>query len=78
MGGMLTRSNDWLTSAARPEFLGDGVLRGLLEIDSGRWREILGVAPRDQVLSLWTTEVWARLTLEGNSPDQVKRELWAA
>jgi asparagine synthase (glutamine-hydrolysing) len=77
MGGMLTRSNDWLTSAARPEFLRDGMLPGLLEVDSGRWRDILDTAPRDQVLSLWTTETWARLTLAGKSREKVEEELWA-
>ncbi len=77
MGGMLTRSNDWLTSAARPEFLREGMLPELLELDAGRWREVLDTVPRDQVLSLWTTETWARLTLAGKSRDEVEEELWA-
>jgi asparagine synthase (glutamine-hydrolysing) len=77
MGGMLTRSNSWLTDAARPDFLGDGTLRQLLEIDIAHWREILATAPRDQVFALWTAEIWARLTVDGKTTGEVSHELWA-
>lgn len=78
VGGMLTGSSGWITEAARPEFLREGMLGQLLEIDAARWRQSLDVAPRDQVFAFWTAEVWARLTVGGASPDEVKQELWVA
>ncbi|MDX6638737.1 MAG: hypothetical protein QOJ01_2248, partial [Solirubrobacterales bacterium] len=78
VGGMLTGSNSWITEAARPEFLREGMLGQLLEIDAARWRQSLDAAPRDQVFALWTAEVWARLTVGGASPGEVEQELWAS
>jgi hypothetical protein len=75
---MLTGSNSWITEAARPEFLREGMLGQLLEIDAARWRQSLDAAPRDQVFALWTAEVWARLTVGGATPGEVEQELWAS
>jgi asparagine synthase (glutamine-hydrolysing) len=66
----------YLEPAARPEFLGAGVLREVLGFARDEWAgATTGLAP-DQTLRAWTGEVWCRLFLEGRSVAEVEAELW--
>jgi len=76
VAGMLLGSDRWITDAARPEFLRDGMLRGVLELDADRWGRCVDAAPAEQSLTLWSAEVWCRLVLAGASPGSVEAELW--
>ncbi len=78
VGGMLTADNAWLTEHARPEFLRDSIARELAEIDAQTWARLLASAPVSQAFTLWTAEIWARLTAGGRTVDEVDAELWAA
>jgi asparagine synthase (glutamine-hydrolysing) len=76
VGGLLMTSNRWITDAARPAFLRAGMLPELLEIDAARWLECIAAAPQDQLFTLWTAEVWARLAVAGRSVSEVETDLW--
>ena len=45
IAGLLLGSNRWIVEAARPEFLRDGMLREILEIDADRWGSCVDAAP---------------------------------
>jgi asparagine synthetase B (glutamine-hydrolysing) len=62
--------------AARSEFLEDGVLRDLLEAPAEPWKHAAAGASGSQVLWFWTSEIWCRLFLEGQSPDTVAEAMW--
>src|SRR6185503_12395063 len=67
----------YLEPAARPEFLVDGALRELLGVERERWRAATVPAPSAaQALRLWSGEVWCRVVLEGQPPDEVEAALW--
>jgi asparagine synthase (glutamine-hydrolysing) len=67
----------YIEPAARPEFLADGALRDLLGVERERWNAATAPAPSAaQALRLWSGEVWCRVVLEDQSPDEVETALW--
>jgi asparagine synthase (glutamine-hydrolysing) len=76
VGGMLLGSDRWITEAARPEFLRDGMLRDVLELDADHWRRCVDAATGLQGFTLWSAEVWSRLVVAGGSSSAVEAELW--
>jgi asparagine synthase (glutamine-hydrolysing) len=67
----------YIEPRARPEFLLDGALRDLLEVDRTRWAEATVPARSSaQALRLWSGEVWCRAVLDGQRPDAVAEALW--
>ena len=62
---------------ARPEFLVNGALRELLEVDRDRWASAVAPAPSAaQALRLWSGEVWCRAVLDGQPTTEVESALW--
>ena len=76
VGGMLLGSDRWITEAARPEFLRDGMLRDVLELDVDHWRRCVDAATGLQGVTLWSAEIWSRLVVAGGSSSSVEAELW--
>jgi asparagine synthase (glutamine-hydrolysing) len=67
----------YIEPAARPEFLLDGALRELLEVDRERWAGAVHPArSAAQALRLWSGEVWCRAVLDGQPAGQVEAALW--
>jgi asparagine synthase (glutamine-hydrolysing) len=67
---------EYIRAGADPDFLLEGRLRELLRWTRAEWRERRDrAAPQDEFL-LWTGEIWARLTLERKTVEQVEGELW--
>jgi asparagine synthase (glutamine-hydrolysing) len=66
----------YLEGAARPRFLGEGMLRETLGVDAATWRETVARAASHQALRLWSGEVWCRLFLDARSREDVAAELW--
>ena len=67
----------YIEPSARPEFLTDGALRELLEVDRERWVAATVPAPSAaQALRLWSGEVWCRTVLDGQPTDVVEDALW--
>jgi asparagine synthase (glutamine-hydrolysing) len=64
----------YIGSAARPEFLTEGRLREVLEVDRATWSEAVA---DQQSLLVWTGEIWCRLFLDGETVDAVEDALWA-
>ena len=62
--------------AARPGFLLDGHLRELLEVPGGVWLDLFNSLRGRTTVRLWSAEVWCRLMLDGEPPENVGRELW--
>jgi asparagine synthase (glutamine-hydrolysing) len=67
----------YIEPAARPEFLVDGALRDLLGVERERWSAATVPArSAAQALRLWSGEVWCRVVLDGQQPDEVDAALW--
>jgi asparagine synthase (glutamine-hydrolysing) len=64
----------YLDGALRPEFMRDGLLREVLEVDRDRWNGRLGELGRG--LRPVTAEIWLRTVIEGRSSDAVAHEIW--
>jgi asparagine synthase (glutamine-hydrolysing) len=73
--GFATRR--YFDARARQEFLLDGALREALEAPRDEWAQALASADESQYMSLWTGEIWHRLTIGGQPVEEVERELWA-
>jgi asparagine synthase (glutamine-hydrolysing) len=67
----------YLLAGARPEFLEQGSLRETLGIERERWETTVRQCGESHALSLWTAEIWCRLTLEGEPRAAVESELWS-
>jgi asparagine synthase (glutamine-hydrolysing) len=76
VGGMMVDCGRWLAEASRPEFLGDGALREILEIPGAAWRAQVRAAPDSQAITLWSAEAWCRIALHDASDEDVERALW--
>jgi asparagine synthase (glutamine-hydrolysing) len=68
----------YIGSAARPEFVADGRLREVLEVDRDRWAARVAAAAGQPALLLWTAEIWCRLFVDDDPVDAVEAELWSA
>jgi asparagine synthase (glutamine-hydrolysing) len=66
----------YFEEAARPEFLLDGALRDVLEAPREGWAAAVARADESQLMTLWTGEVWHRLTIGAQPVAAVERELW--
>jgi hypothetical protein len=76
--GMMFDVRGWLAERARPEFLLDGVLRELFEVEAGEWRRLVDRTETDRVVRLWSAEIWCRSAVEGRPDSEIERELWRA
>ena len=61
---------------ARPQFLGAGLLREVLQLGAREWSEALPSLGGRHPMLLTTGEVWARLFLRGDEPGEVSEALW--
>lgn len=68
----------YLRSTANPAFVERGLIRELLGDAGEAWPHDLGLDPFRGELLLWTTEIWARLFLGGETVDAVQRELFSS
>jgi asparagine synthase (glutamine-hydrolysing) len=68
--------HQYLTPAARPEFLADGLLREALRVPAQQWRRRIGALDGYLALVHWTGEIWCRLILAGDRPEVVEEALW--
>jgi asparagine synthase (glutamine-hydrolysing) len=68
----------YLGPAVRPEFVTDGRLREVLDVERSAWSARAAGAVGQSALLLWTGEIWCRLFLDGESVDSVNDALWAA
>ena len=68
----------YMEGAAQPEFVLEGSLRELLEIERDAWREGLESCTSHEALRLWTGEIWCRTLLEDGSVEAVESELWGS
>jgi asparagine synthase (glutamine-hydrolysing) len=66
----------YLVDAARTDFLLDGALRQLFEVDSAAWRDGVSGLEGHAALVFWTGEIWARALLEGESDQVIAQHLW--
>jgi asparagine synthase (glutamine-hydrolysing) len=66
----------YIADAADPGFLGEGVLREVLAGSRRRWADRIAAAPPQERFLLWTGEIWARLTIEGQDVGRVENDLW--
>jgi asparagine synthase (glutamine-hydrolysing) len=76
--GMNFSPGSWLAERARPDFLLDGVLRELFQIEAGAWIRLVERSEADRVVRLWSAEIWCRSALEGKPDEVIDRELWRA
>jgi asparagine synthase (glutamine-hydrolysing) len=74
--GMLFDAGSWIREAAAPSFLRDGHLRELLQVPLPDWTHLMGAVRASGVPRLWSAEVWCRILIEGQTVEQVERELW--
>jgi asparagine synthase (glutamine-hydrolysing) len=74
--GMVFDVSGWLAERARPQFLLDGVLRQLFEVEGDGWQSLVERSEADRVLRLWSAEIWCRSALEGTPDEAIERELW--
>jgi hypothetical protein len=49
----------------------------VLEASRGEWAAAVADADESQLMTLWTGEIWHRLTIGGEPVDAVERALWA-
>jgi asparagine synthase (glutamine-hydrolysing) len=75
--GLASSARRRLLSSARPEFLEQGRLRDVLELAGPEWQSLSARLQDHNPIALWTTEIWCRLTLEGQSSAAVEAALWA-
>jgi asparagine synthase (glutamine-hydrolysing) len=67
----------YIEPCARRDFLVDGALRELLQVDRERWAEAVHPArSAAQALRLWSGEVWCRAVLDGQPTEEVEQALW--
>ena len=66
----------YLQSRAKPEFLDNGVLREILKAHGSQWRDSLDLVPYRETMLLWTAEIWARLFVQGESAENVEKDLF--
>jgi asparagine synthase (glutamine-hydrolysing) len=76
--GMNFSPGSWLAERARPDFLLDGVLRELFQIEAGAWIRLVERSEADRVVRLWSAEIWCRSALEAKPDEVIERELWRA
>ena len=75
-GGPLFDAGSFLDSAARPDFLEQGVLREVLGVPAPAWRSALAARPQKRKVHWWTAEIWCRLFLDDRPVSEVEAELW--
>jgi asparagine synthase (glutamine-hydrolysing) len=76
--GMVFDVSGWIAERARPEFLLDGVLRELFEVESADWLNLVERSEPDRILRLWSAEIWSRSAVNGTPDAAIERELWRA
>jgi asparagine synthase (glutamine-hydrolysing) len=75
--GLGSSARGRLLSGARPEFLADGRLRDVLGLAGARWQDLTAQLLGHNPVALWTTEIWCRLILDGQSTEAVDAALWS-
>jgi len=66
----------YLGSRASRAFLEQGLLRDVLGITTSAWRDQIELDPHRGSMLLWTSEIWARLFLGGESVEIVEEALF--
>ena len=70
--GLGSSARGRLFSGTRPEFLADGCLRDVLGLTGAHWQDLTPRLLDHNPVALWTTEIWCRLMLDGESPEAVE------
>ena len=76
IAGMDIAAADWISMAAHPRFLEEGLLRETLAIPEGDFERVTNQARGAQRVRLWSAEVWCRSAFAGHSIPRIERDLW--
>jgi asparagine synthase (glutamine-hydrolysing) len=74
--GMGFDAGTWIEAAADPEFINDGMLRDVLRLSRQALDEQLTAAGKATRIRIWSTEVWCRSVLAGQSTASIEADLW--
>jgi asparagine synthase (glutamine-hydrolysing) len=75
-GGLSRDARSLIGAAARPEFIDDGHLRGVIDAPLPPWRDMLRSLTSREMISVCSAEICCRLFLDGSSVARVEAELW--
>ena len=74
--GMDFDAGAWIEAAADRRFLYDGVLREAFHLSTAELTEVLAKSSGALRVRIWSTEIWCRSVLEGETIPQIERALW--
>lgn len=76
--GMDFDAGAWIEAAADKRFLLDGVLRETFELSTAELTQVLAMSSGALRARIWSTEVWCRSVLGGETIPQIERALWTS
>jgi asparagine synthase (glutamine-hydrolysing) len=74
--GMDFDAGAWIEAAADGRFLFDGALREAFHLSTAELTEVLARSSGALRVRIWSTEIWCRSVLEGETIPQIERALW--
>lgn len=74
--GMMFDAATWIEEAADPAFLTAGMFQDVFSVSSRELAAMLEVARGIERFRLWSSEIWCRAVLGGQSKEAIEKELW--